>query len=87
MAAFPAGADMVPMRDFIQLRNGMHEAEVLYRIGAPDYESLSTDYYHNVLRKVWHYLPARDRTNTWITEITFDHAGVVQSLRRTRARK
>jgi hypothetical protein len=78
---------MVPMRAYVQLRNGMHEAEVLYRIGAPDYESLSTDYHNNVVSKVWIYIPAREGSNAWITEITFDHAGVVQSLRRTRARK
>lgn len=83
----PGRADMIPMRDFIRLKNGMSEAEVLYRVGTPDHESLYMDYHHNVLRKVWYYIPARTASNAWITEITFDHAGVVQSLQRDRARR
>ena len=84
--AVPSHADMIPMRDFIRLKNGMSEAEVLYRVGAPDHESLFLDYHHNVLHKVWYYIPAGTASNAWITEITFDHAGVVQSLERNRAR-
>ncbi len=82
----PARADMIPMRDFIRLKNGMSEAEVLYRVGAPDHESLFLDYNHNLLHKVWYYIPAGTASNSWITEITFDHAGAVQSLERNRAR-
>ena len=81
----PSRADMIPMRDFARLKNGMSEAEVLYRVGVPDHESLYLDYHHDVMRKVWYYIPAGTTSNAWITEITFDHVGVVQSLERNRA--
>jgi hypothetical protein len=45
------------------------------------------DYHHNPLHKVWYYIPVGTASNSWITEITFDHMGVVQSLQRNRARR
>ncbi|MGH8245878.1 MAG: hypothetical protein ACREUU_05540 [Gammaproteobacteria bacterium] len=82
-----AGADMIRMRDYNLLTRGMTEAEVLYRVGGYDHESVYTDYHHNIMRKVWYYIPDRHRSDAWITEIEFDHNGVVQSLQRYRARK
>lgn len=80
-------ADMIPMRDYIKLAHGMSEGEVLFRVGPSDHESVYTDYHHNVIRKVWYYLPARETSDSWITEIEFDQAGVIQSLNRYRARR
>lgn len=86
--AIPAArADMIPMRDYILLARGMSEAEVLYRVGPYDHQSVSTDYHHNVIRKVWYYIPEHASSDAWITEIEFDNAGTIQSLNRYRARK
>ena len=82
-----AGADMIDMVDYTLLSRGMTEAEVLYRVGPFDHESVETDYHHNVIRRIWYYIPARDTSDAWITEIGFDQSGVVQSLDRYRARK
>lgn len=82
-----AVADMVPMRDYIQLQRGMSEAEVLYRVGPSDYESVATDHHHNILEKTWYYIPARATSSGWITEIKFDHRGLIESLERYRVRR
>jgi hypothetical protein len=81
-----ASADMIPMRDYTLLSRGMSEAEVLFRVGPYDHESRYTDYDHNVIRKIWYYIPHRKTSDSWITEIEFDQGGVVQSLVRYRAR-
>lgn len=86
-AGAPCRADMIAFRDYIQLKNGMSEAEVLYRAGPADYESLSTDRHHNILRRVWYYIPPGGGSDAWITEIEFDRSGSVQSLQRYRARR
>jgi hypothetical protein len=65
----------------------MSEAEVLYRVGPYDHETRYTDYDHNIVRKIWYYIPARSTSNSWITEIEFDANGLVQSLARYRARR
>ena len=80
-------ADMIPMRDFILLKRGMSEAEVLYRIGVYDYESVRTDYHHNVVEKRWYYIPVNKGSNQWITEIVINHFGEIKSLDRYRVRK
>ena len=54
-----ASADAIDMRDYIKLRRGMSEAEVLYRLGSPDHETVRSDYHHNILRKTWFFIPAR----------------------------
>jgi hypothetical protein len=82
-----ARADMIDMRDYTLLRRGMTEAEVLYRVGPYDHQSVFTDYHHSVVRKVWYYIPRHDDSDGWITEIEFDQHGIVQSLERYRARK
>ncbi|MBI2994928.1 MAG: hypothetical protein HYY48_12250 [Gammaproteobacteria bacterium] len=74
------------MRDYIRLDRGMSEAEVLYRVGPYDHQSISSDHYHNIIRKTWYYIPERRNSDSWITEIEFDHGGIIQSLRRYRAR-
>lgn len=81
------GADMIPMRDYNLLTRGMSEAEVLYRVGTYDHQSVYSDYHNNIMRKVWYYIPERERSDAWITEIEFDHNGIVQSLQRYRVRK
>ncbi|MFQ5660034.1 MAG: hypothetical protein ACE5GZ_06375 [Gammaproteobacteria bacterium] len=82
-----ASADMIPMRDFIQLKTGMTEAEVLFRIGTYDYESVYTDYHHHLIKKIWYYIPVQKGSDAWISEIVIDHSGQIQSLQRYRARR
>jgi outer membrane protein assembly factor BamE (lipoprotein component of BamABCDE complex) len=79
-----ARADSIPMTDFIQLKTGMTEAEVLYRVGVYDHETVATDYFHNVIQKTWYYIPAHsERSNShWITEIVFDGTGRMISIDR-----
>jgi len=86
-ASLPCGADMIPFERYIQLKNGMTEAEILYRAGPPDYESVATDRYDSVLRRVWFYMPPQPSGDAWISEIEFDRGGIVQQLRRYRARR
>ena len=82
-----ASADMIPMRDFILLKRGMSEAEVLYRVGPYDYESVRTDYDRNIISKTWYYIPAGQGSDKWITEIVIDMHGKVKELERYRARR
>ena len=79
-----ARADMIPMREYIMLDRGMTEGEVLYRVGPCDYKTTQSDYYHNIISTTWYYIPVRKSSDGWITEITFDGRGVVQSLNRYR---
>ena len=79
-----ARADMIPMREYIMLDRGMTEAEVLYRVGPCDYKTDQSDYFHDIISTTWYYIPARRSSDGWITEITFDSRGVVQSLNRYR---
>ena len=79
-------AEMIAMRDFIKLKRGMSEGEVLYRVGNFDHESIYSDHYQ-VRKKIWYYIPEHIGSKSWITEITFDHTGTVSSLNRYRARK
>ena len=77
-------ADEIDMRDYIKLRKGMSEAEVLYRLGVPDHETSQTDHYHNILRKTWFYIPQQQGSGKWITEIEFDRRGNIVDLARDR---
>lgn len=77
----PAVAREVNLRDFILISVGMSEAEVLYRLGPFDYETVYTDYYRYPTRKRWAYLPDYGKRG-WITEITFDSRGRVQNIER-----
>jgi len=82
-AVQPACPAEVAMRDFNLLSEGMSEAEVLYRLGPYDHETVYTDYYRFPIRKRWAYLPAPGRKG-WITEITFNHSGQVDRIDRYR---
>jgi hypothetical protein len=82
MADVPlAVAREVSLRDFILISVGMSEAEVLYRLGPFDYETVYTDHYRYPIRKRWAYLPVYGKRG-WITEITFDSRGRVQNIER-----
>ncbi len=80
-------AEKIDMRDFIQLKRGMSEGEVLFRVGASNYESVYSNHHNEILKKVWYYIPTQNGFNAWITEITFDRRGTVSVLNRYRARK
>lgn len=77
-----SSAEAIDMRDFIMLRNGMTEAEVLYQLGPYDHETVRTDHYNYVLEKTWFYIPGNSSTNKWITEIRFDSKGRIVDLDR-----
>lgn len=79
-----ASAEAIDMRDYIKLRKGMSEAEVLYRLGAPDHETVKSDYDHNILRRTWFYIPSQQSTDKWITEIEFNSRGRIINLDRNR---
>lgn len=82
-AVRPAYPGEVALPDFNLLSEGMSEAEVLYRLGPYDHETVYTDYYRFPIRKRWAYLPAPGRRG-WITEITFNHSGQVDRIDRYR---
>ena len=52
-------ADAIAMRDYITLRTGMSEAEVLYKFGPSDHETIRSDRLDFVLSKTWFYIPIR----------------------------
>lgn len=77
-------ADAIDMQDFNLLRNGMTEAEVLYRIGPPDHETVKSDHYNHVFSRTWFYIPAQNSNKKWITEIQFNADGELRSRDRYR---
>ena len=77
-----SSAEAIDMRDYIRLRNGMTEAEVLYRFGPCDHETVRIDRYDAVLEKTWFYIPGKNSTIKWITEIQFDSKGRITNLDR-----
>jgi hypothetical protein len=79
-----ASADEIDMRDYIKLRKGMSEAEVLYRLGPPDHETVKSDYHDSILRKTWFFMPMQQSNGKWITEIEFDANGRIINLDRNR---
>lgn len=80
-------AGSVPMRDYNLLSTGMSEAEVLYRLGPYDHETVTYGRFFTILRKTWYYIPTPDEISNfqWITEIQFDDRGLVTGLDRYRA--
>ena len=68
-------ADGIAMRDYITLRTGMSEAEVLYKFGPSDHETIRSDRLDFVLSKTWFYIPIKSSADKWITEIKFDSNG------------
>ena len=79
-------ADAIPMSDFRMLRRGMNEAEILYRVGVYDHETVRTDFFNNVLDRTWYYIPSKSQPThqRWITEISFDFRGRVRRIDRYR---
>lgn len=79
-------ADSVDMRDYNLISNGMSEAEVLYRLGPYDHETVATGFFNNILHKTWYYIPRQDEDSNrrWITEIRFDSNGRVIARERYR---
>jgi len=70
-----ASADAIEMRDYIMIRNDISEAEVLYKFGSPDHETINSDYHHYILSKTWFYIPMQAGSNKWITELRFNGNG------------
>jgi hypothetical protein len=68
-------ADAIGMRDYITLRTGMSEAEILYKFGTSDHETIRSDRLNFILSKTWFYIPNRSSNDKWITEIKFDSNG------------
>lgn len=79
-------ADGIKMRDYITLRTGMTEAEVLYKFGASDHETIRSDRLDFTLSKTWFYIPGRSSNDKWITEIKFDSNGRLIKRDRYRVR-
>jgi hypothetical protein len=77
-----AGAGQVALDKFALLREGMSEAEVFYRLGPFDYENAGSNPHHEVVQKIWYYVPDGKTSGEWITEITFDQHGRVKRLDR-----
>ncbi|MCS3902726.1 hypothetical protein J2T55_000730 [Methylohalomonas lacus] len=75
-----AGADSLDLRDYSLLDTGMSQAEVEYRVGPPDRESVLGDGIHGPTRIIWYYIPAS--ANGWISEIIFDSHGRIRDLKR-----
>lgn len=75
-----AGANGPSMRDYHLLDIGMSQAEVEYRVGPPDRESVLGDGLHGPTRIIWYYIP--DKDNGWISEIIFDAHGRIRDLKR-----
>lgn len=80
-------AGSVAMRDYNLLSTGMSEAEILYRLGPYDHETVTYGRFYTIFQKTWYYIPDREETSNhrWITEIQFDAGGLVTGLDRYRA--
>lgn len=85
-SSFSALADPIKFEDFIRIRNGMHESEVLEIAGPPDYSGAErgtqmrrgrTIYYNTTYDLVWF---AKSFT-PFTTTITITN-GVVSNIRR-----
>lgn len=83
----PVIAGSVDMRDYNLLSTGMTEAEVLYRLGPYDHETVTYGRFFTIFQKTWFYIPDRDEISNkrWITEIQFNDQGLVTGLDRYRA--
>ncbi len=75
LASVHAVAGEVNMRDFIKIRNGMTEAEILYLLGPYDHETLTIDRFDTIFDKTWFYIPGTRGNGKWITEFRFDARG------------
>lgn len=81
LLAGAAQADEIPFHAYRLLDRGMSSAEVQYRVGAPDRETVvNTEY---LFRRIWYYLPDRS-TGGWLTRIEFGADDRVRALERHR---
>lgn len=78
------GAQAVDARDRGFLSKGMHEGEVLFKIGKPDHEAIVKSVKGQPEEKTWTYFPHYRDPQT-LTIITLK-AGVVESIERKIAR-
>ncbi len=81
LALSAARADEIPFHQYRLLERGMSSAEVQYRVGAPDRETLVNTQY--VFRRIWYYLPERS-TGGWLSRIEFGPDDRVDALARHR---
>ena len=81
-----ASADEVDMRDYIKLQNGMSEAEVLYLLGPYDHSTIRSDRYDYIFDRTWYYIPDKNGTGKWITEVRFNASGKLIDRDRYRVR-
>jgi hypothetical protein len=79
-----APAEAIPFGEYRLLREGMNEAEILMRVGPPDWVSVSGSPW-GVERRTWYYIPDGSYSGDWLTRIIFNHNGVVIRLERTPA--
>ena len=81
----PLFADSMPMRDYHLLDIGMSQAEVEFRVGPPDRESVfNGGPYSGPTKIIWYYIP--DSPNGWITEIIFNSNGRINDMKRYKPR-
>lgn len=80
-----AAADAIDMRDFIIVKSDITEAELLYKFGAPDHETVNSDRYNYILSKTWFYIPEKNDSNKWVSEFRFNGNGRLISKDRYRA--
>ncbi|MGB1799204.1 MAG: hypothetical protein ACPHLK_00070 [Gammaproteobacteria bacterium] len=81
-----ASADAIDMKDFLILKNNVSEAEVLFKLGPPDHETINDDCFNHVLNKTWFYIPKRKSSNKWISEFRFNGNGRLISKDRYKVR-
>ena len=82
-----ASADAIDMRDYIKLRRGMSEAEVLYRLGSPDHETSKKRLSPQHIAQDLVLYTSTKSSDKWITEIEFDSNGRIINLDRDRINK
>lgn len=75
-----ARANAIPFNDYIFLREGMSQAEVLLRVGPPDFVSVVNTFF--IYTAIWYYLPDPSYSGTRLTELTFDFRGKVIDIER-----
>lgn len=74
-------AEAIPFDDYIFLKEGMSEGEVLLRVGPPDFVSVVDNFY--LQRRIWYYLPDGNYSGDRLTELTFDVRGKVIQIERS----
>lgn len=73
-------AAAIPFDDYLFLKEGMSEGEVLVRVGPPDFISGVDNFYLH--RKIWYYLPDGNYSGDRLTQLTFDVRGRVIQIER-----